>query len=104
MTQEITITYKINKNEESIKIFGSSFVKNNESSCKIIHNNKELELTKSFDVPKDSDQLVIKLKGIDKITNFSNMFSGCSALLSLSGISDIDTYILTTVRYNLLLI
>ena len=83
MTQEITITYKINKNEESIKIFGSSFVKNNESSCKIIHNNKELELTKSFDAPKDSDQLVIKLKGIDKSNCEVNYGSGGRVLFDL---------------------
>ena len=41
---ELTIIYKINKNDNKIKIFHDDFVKNNKDYCKIIVNNKEIEL------------------------------------------------------------
>ena len=40
----INITYKVNDGEDSIKIFGSEFVKNNKAHCKIIYEDQELEL------------------------------------------------------------
>ena len=41
---EITIIYKINNNDNKIKIFDDDFVKNNKDNCKIIIDNKEIEL------------------------------------------------------------
>ena len=48
MNNEITLIYNIKddqvKQKQEIKIFGSTFVKNNKDKCKIIFNNKEMEL------------------------------------------------------------
>ena len=91
-SDEITIIYNISKDEGAIKVFGSEFVKNNKAHCKIIYENNELELQKEFDTQKiNKDKLEIKLKGVSKITNMSNMFSGCSALCSLPDFDKIDT-------------
>ena len=38
---ELTIIYKIEINENKIKIFGEDFVKNNKENCKIIIDEKE---------------------------------------------------------------
>ena len=61
---EILIIYKINKNEDKIKIFGADFVKNNKSLCKIIYEGKEYELQEEFNVHninKKKEILEIKL-------------------------------------------
>ena len=91
--QEISdeIIYKTN-NEGKVKIFGETFVKNNKENCKIIYNNKKYEIKEYInDIDKNKDEIKIKLKGINKITNMSYMFSGCNALTSLPDISKWDT-------------
>ena len=59
---EITIKYKIDENEENIKIFDSDFIKNNEQFCKIIYKNKEYDLTEYFDIPKKREKCENALK------------------------------------------
>ena len=81
---EITLIYKINKNNKTIKIFDSEFVNNNKNICKIIHENKESELKEFLDIDPKKEKLIIKLKGIKSIINISNMFYGCDALESMS--------------------
>ena len=82
--------YKINK--QKIKIFGSLFVKNNKKNCKIICEEKEYELKDEFDiVNKQKEILEIELKCISSITDISNLFSGCESLISLTGLSNLDT-------------
>ena len=82
---ELTIIYKKVQNqkdeienENSIKIFGEEFVKNNKKNCKIICQGKELELIEFIDINKielNKDKtLEIKLKGIKKITNMDGIF------------------------------
>ena len=82
----INIIYNINENyEENINIFGSKFVKNNKDICRMIIDDKEYEITEKYNIEKyNNNELKIKLKGIDNITNMSYMFSQCSSLLSLS--------------------
>ena len=93
-----------NKNEEIIyksitdgilKIFGSTFVNNNIKKCKIVYKNKEYELKEYInDIDKkynNKDEIKIKLKGINKVTNMSGMFDGCKTLSSLPDISKWDT-------------
>ena len=41
---EISIIYKIKKNEDRIKLFGAEFIKNNKNKCKFIYRNKEYDL------------------------------------------------------------
>ena len=87
---EIKAKYKINKNK--IKIFGTSFVKKNKNNCKIIYENKEYELKDIFEIDNNINKeiLEIDLIGISNITDISYLFSECSSLISLSGISNID--------------
>ena len=92
---EIKIRYKINENEERIKIFDNEFVKRNKEHCKIVYNNKVKDLVEYFDIPKDrkkdEDILEIHLKGINKIEDMNSMFYGCTSLVSLPNISEWNT-------------
>ena len=77
---EINIIYDIN-GEEKIRIFGSKFVENNKNICKIIVNNNEYKLSKSYNAKNNNNnKLKIKLKGIDNISDMSYMFENCSSL------------------------
>ena len=95
---QITIEYKITDNCSKIKIFGKEFVINNYNYCKIYYNNKELDLQEDLEI-KDKDIVIIKLKGIKKITNMSYMFSECSSLSSLPDISKWNTNNVTDMSY-----
>ena len=91
---EITIIYKINKNENYVKIFDADFVNAKKKYCKILYNRNEYELTENFDVSninKNQELLEIKLKVINKIISFYSMFYKCDSLLYLPDISKFDT-------------
>ena len=92
---EITIIYKINKNENFVKIFDEDFVKDKKDYCKILYEGKEYELQENFDVKnitdKNSELLEIKLKVEKKIKSFYSMFYKCTSLLYLPDISKFDT-------------
>ena len=85
-SSEEDLIYDIKGN--NIKIFGDSFVHKNKNKCKMIIDNKEYEITEYFNITNyNNNKLKIKLKGIENVTDMSNMFSECSLLLSLPGIS-----------------
>ena len=87
---EINIIY--DNDEEEINIFGSEFVRNNKNICKMVVDNKEYQIREFYNNNNYfDDKLIIKLKGIDNITNMSNMFYGCSLLSSLPDISKWNT-------------
>jgi hypothetical protein len=44
--------YKINKNENSVRIFGSKFVEHKKDICKAIYNGNEYELQNPFKFEK----------------------------------------------------
>ena len=96
------IIYKPNK-DGKVKIFGNTFVNNNKQNCKIIYNNKEYEIKAYInDIDKEynnKDEIKIKLKGINKVTNMSYMFCGCKTLSSLPDISKWDTSKVTDMSY-----
>ena len=88
-----------NKIKENINIFGEKFVYNNKNICKMIIDNKEYEIQSKFNIKNnDKDKLEIILKGIDKVTNMSYMFSECKQLLSLD-ISEWNTNNVTDMSY-----
>ena len=96
---EITIIYDINR-KNNIRIFGSEFVENNKDICKIIIYNKEYEIIEKYNIKRNNDnKLRVKLKGINKVSNMSYMFSGCSSLLSLPDISKWNTNNVTNMSY-----
>ena len=84
---EITLIYKINNNDKRIYIFGDEFVKNNKNNCRIIFENKKYELKSFFDVQNNKKELIIKLRGINNITNSTDMFFYCNQLISLPDIN-----------------
>ena len=91
LVDEILLKYKLEINNNKIRIFGSKFVENNKGICKISINGKQKELCEFYEIknckPGKDDILEIKLTGVIKITNASWMFCGCTELLSLSDIS-----------------
>ena len=88
---QIKLIYII-KGYKKIKIFGKNFVKINKGKCKIRYRDQYYDLAYYFDVPDDhKGNLEIFLEGIDKITNASEMFSDCSLLVNIEGISEWDT-------------
>ena len=95
VNNEITIIYRINKNDKKIRIFGENFVHNNKNNCKILCDGNEYEITEYFDVSKinkNQNKLEIKLRIINNLVNFSYMFSRCSSLLYLPDISKFNTF------------
>ena len=94
---QITILYKINKNDEKIKIFDEEFISNNADKCTYMCEDNEYELEEYFDLydlESRGDMLEIKLNNINKITDMSSMFFNCKSLLSLPDINKWDTSIL----------
>lgn len=83
---EITLIYKIKKDEKAIKLFGNNFVINNNKDCNIIIGNKEYKLQEKLDIDLIKDEiinneiLIIKLLGIDKVKATADMFYNCDCL------------------------
>ena len=102
INSEITINYKIDKNDSKINLFGYYFVKNNERKCKILCEDKIYNLCEYFDLTnfdKNKNILKIKLIGINNITNMSKMFLGCKNLLSFPDISKWKTNNVTNMSF-----
>ena len=94
VNNEITIIYRINKNENIIKIFDQKFVEAKKEFCKLLYNGNEFEITENFDVSEINqiqNKLEIKLKITNKIISFNKMFCKCSSLLYLPDISKFNT-------------
>ena len=87
----INIIYNINEKDRkygNINIIGLEFVWNNRDKCKIIIDNKEYKITEQYNIENYiNNELKIKLKGINNITDMSNMFYECKSLSSLPDVS-----------------
>jgi len=91
---QITIFYKINENNDKIKIFDDEFISNNEGKCTFMCEDNEYELQEYFDLydlESRGNMLEIKLNHINKITDMSSMFFNCKELASLPDINKWDT-------------
>ena len=87
---QMNIIYNIPKNTNKIKLFGSSFVKNNKNNCYLLIDEEFNELCESFELnskQKNQNKFNIKLIEMNSISNMSFMFSDCSLLSSLPDIS-----------------
>ena len=71
---EINIIYDIKRDDREIRIFGYDFVMNNRDKCKMIIDNKEYEISEKYYVYNNKNKLNIILKGINNITNMSDIF------------------------------
>ena len=92
--EEITIQYKIEKNDKEIKLFGNEFVNNNKDNCKIIINEKEYDLVEKISLKNlaiKNNTFEIKLRIIQLKNDLSFMFENCSSLLSISDLSKLNT-------------
>ena len=96
----ISISYSINKGNDEINIFGKEFVKNNINNCTMIIDNKKYKISEKFNVQNyNKDKIIVKLKGINKITNMSQMFYYCESLSSLPDISKWNTSNVNNMSY-----
>ena len=73
------------------KLFGEKFVELNRNKCKIIINEKEVELSSYLDNLKFKNGLKeIKLKGINNLNDISYMFCGCVSLKLIKGLENLN--------------
>ena len=80
---EMTSVYYI-KNKDKIRIFGCMFVVNNKDNCYLMINGVRNELGEYLILNNNKDNTMkIKLIEIKPITNMTDMFRECSALISL---------------------
>ena len=92
--KKFSLKYKINKNDEKVKLFGEKFVANNKNNFKIIYQDNIFDLMEYFDLKNknnDDDILEIYLKQINHTNNISFMFNKCSTLISLPELSGLKT-------------
>ena len=76
----------------AINLFGEQFVKNNKNKCKIEIKGKIMPLINEYIIHEfNEDELVIKLLGINNITNMSNMFYKCSSLIKIPDFHEFKT-------------
>ena len=107
-SDEIEIIYEFPRNHNTkLTIFGETFVMNNKYNCLIIYKNQFCELEHFLnDIPFASDYrytnsnntVSIKLKGINNVTNMSEMFYECDTLISLPDISKWNTRNITSMK------
>ena len=98
---ELTFIYKVNIDDNKIKIFNEEFIKNNKDNCKIIVDGKEQEICSELMVNenmKNKKKLEIKLKEYKPIMNMFAMFGECSSLISLPDICNYDMCKVTNIR------
>ena len=92
-------------NSKKVRLFGSKFVANNRTKCKLIFNNQIEDLYELFMINKDLQNYINSKKGIlevklkinknEKLTNMSHMFKDCSCLLYLPNLSELNTFYAT---------
>ena len=96
---KMTLIYKIEKEEETVKIFGERFVKNNKHNCYLLIDGRKKELCETlekYDFNAINGILKFMLIETKTITNMSYMFlnedkSPQNNLISLPDISEWDT-------------
>ena len=79
-------------NKGIIKLFGKEFVMNNKDKCYILYEGKKYKLTEYFHIKSNKKGIInIKLVVIENLTSLKNMFYNCSSLISIQGISNLNT-------------
>ena len=87
------ISYKIDKKNNEIQIFGENFVENNKAKCFIIYKDRIFPIQKSFLTENievdDDDKFTITLIELEEIEDRSFMFYNCEMLLEFPLSKDI---------------
>ena len=98
----MTIIYNIPSHEDSIKLFGKRFIKNNRDNCYLLVDGQQKKLCEYLTLnqkQKNKDTIKIKLIETNTITNMNGMFSGVKTLKSLPDISKWDSKNVTNTSY-----
>jgi len=99
---EMTIIYRINDNDNEIKLFGNDFVNHNKENCFLSINGKNHEFCEYLykeEINNNQSTIEIKLKEIKTMTNLSYMFYYCLSLISLPDISEWNMSNVTDLSY-----
>ena len=86
------LQYKMEKIK--IRLFGKNFYDNNKNKCYLIIDDKKTELCEFYEDKDSFSNILIKnihLVINEQLTDISFMFSDCSSLLNISGISNWNT-------------
>ena len=105
LCNNMTITYKIDKQINRIQLFDYSFVKNNKDKCYLIIEGKEHELYAAWILnEKQKEKEILEIILIEKlpITNMSCIFKNCYNLISLKDIDKWDTINITDMSFMFL--
>ena len=90
----ITIIYNVDKNMDSINIFGSNFVYRNEYNCYLLIDGNKVNLSSKLNLNQKQKQkniLEVKLVETRSITDMSDIFNGCNSLKYLPNIYEWKT-------------
>jgi len=91
---QMTIYYKIDKNQNDIRLFGGCFVYFNKNNCILLIDDQHIKLCETLKLnnnQKNYNILKVKLIEINPITNMRAMFSLCTSLISLPDIDNWNT-------------
>ena len=98
----MTIRYKINEKDKTLRLFGDEFVKNNRNNCIIILDGKNQQLTECINIDekmRKNRYVEIQLNEINTVTNMSHLFCGEILITDIPNISKWDTKNVTDMSY-----
>ena len=92
ISQSISLKYEFGSSFFGVKIFSPIFIRRYKDLCRIKYIDKLYDLEHQFVKNKKRDlgdilEIELKTSKIDKITDLSNMFSGCKSLLTITNIN-----------------
>ena len=96
---KITIFYEIDNKDEEIKLFGSEFFERNKEKCRIVIDFFESELKEKYRPKKDIKELKVTLEIKNDTTDLSYMFHGCSSLISLPDLGNLNISNITNISH-----
>ena len=90
---DLSLTYKINKYDEEIRVLSKEFVKINKKVCKLEIDDKQMELNEKINVNKykiqGKTEITVIIKNAKDIVNMKNAFCN-SAIKSVQDLSKLD--------------
>ena len=96
---EFLLSYEINGVDEKIRLLGNNFYENNKENCKMIIDDKELDLIEFYENNKMNGNLVVNLLIKKNLSDFSYMFFDCSCLVSFKFLSELEMNNITNTSF-----
>ena len=97
----VILEYRINESNE-YTIFGDGFVENNKDKCYMLIDGQKFELKSEYTISdeqkKNLEKLTIKLVGLNKITDMSDLFNNCQDLINIINLQKLDTSKITNMN------